>query len=60
MHIPRLTKLLTSRIYNLGRLRIYSLGDERVLVYILVYRGIIVRNLSTRYTLAYKVNSEIT
>jgi hypothetical protein len=29
------------------------------MVYILGYRGIIVRNLSTRYTLARKINSEI-
>ena len=58
------------RIYSLSRLRIYSLGDRRVLVRILVcggiivynlgYGGIAVRNLSTRYTLAYKINSKTT
>jgi hypothetical protein len=57
-------------MYNLNRLRIYSLGNGRVLVLILVYRGIIVhslgyggiavRNLSIRYTLAYKINSKTT
>ena len=54
---------------HLSGLRIYNLSDKRVLVHILVYRGITVRNLgyggiavhnfSTRYTLARKINSEI-
>jgi hypothetical protein len=60
------------RIYNLGRLRIYSLGGRRVLVHILVCRGIIVyilgyrgiifhsvvRNLRVEYILASEVNSK--
>jgi hypothetical protein len=36
------------RIYNLDRLQIYSLGDGRVLVCILGYRGIAVRILGYR------------
>jgi len=40
-------------------LRIYNLSGGRVLVCILVCGGIIVHNLSTRYTLAYKINSKI-
>jgi hypothetical protein len=36
------------RIYGLGRLRIYSLGSGKVLVRILVCRGIIVRILGYR------------
>ena len=50
------------RIYSL---RIYNLNNRRGLVRILVYRvrnlgygGIAVRNLSTRYTLACKINSK--
>ena len=50
------------RIFNLDRLQIYSLGDGRVLVHILVYGGIIVRsvvlNLRVGYILASKVNSK--
>jgi hypothetical protein len=54
------------RIYNLGRLRICSLGNGRVLVRILVYRGIAVHiivrsvahNLRVGYILASKVNSK--
>ena len=34
------------------------MGDRRVLVRILVYRGITVRNLGTGYTLARKINSK--
>ena len=55
----------------LGRLRIYNLDNSgkvlvRILIYrgitvrILDYRGIIVRNLGTRYTLARKINSKTT
>jgi len=36
------------------------LGDGRVLVRILVYRSITVRNLRVRYALAYKINSKTT
>jgi hypothetical protein len=60
------------RIYNLGRLQIYSLGGGKVLVYILVYGGItvrilgyggiivrsVVRNLRVGYILASGVNSK--
>jgi hypothetical protein len=42
----------------LSRLRIYSLSNKSSLVHILVYRGIAVRNLGTRYTLAHKINSK--
>ena len=47
---------------------VYSLGGKKVLIYILIYRGIIVRILGYRgitvhslkigYTLAYKINSK--
>jgi len=54
------------RIYDLsdgrvllGGLRICDLSDGRVLVRILVCRGIMVRNLSTRCALARKINSKI-
>ena len=56
--LSQVSQLLTIGLY-LGSLRIYNLSDERVLVRILVYRGIIVHNLSTRYTLAHKINSKI-
>jgi len=47
------------RIYNLGGLQIYNLGSGgRVLAHILVYRGIAVCDLGTRYTLASKVDSK--
>ena len=42
----------------MGGLRIYNLNNGRGLVRNLGYRGIMVRNLSTGYTLARKINSE--
>ena len=56
------------QIYNLGRLQLYSLGSKKVLVRILIYRGVTVRILGYRgiavyslkigYALAYKINSQ--
>jgi hypothetical protein len=68
----RIYNLDRLQIYSLGRLRIYSLGGGKVLVYILVYRGItvhilgyrgiivysVVRNLRVGYILASKVTSK--
>jgi hypothetical protein len=51
--LPRVVLLL-------GRLRICDLSDGRVLVRILVYRGVVVRNLSIGCALASKINSEAT
>ena len=64
IELSQVSQLLAIGLY-LGSLRIYNLGNRRGLVRILVYRvrnlgyrGIAVRNLSTRYTLANKVKSK--
>ena len=58
IELGQVSQLLTVGL-RLGKLWVYNLGNSgRVLVYILVYRGIVVCNLGTRYTLAHKVNSK--
>ena len=59
IELSQISQLLTIYLY-LGNLQIYNLSDRRGLVYILVYGYIIVYNLSTRYTLARKINSKTT
>ena len=59
IELSQVSQLLTIGLY-LGSLQIYNLGDGRVLVRILVYRGITVRNLRVRYALACKINSKTT
>ena len=58
IELSQVSQFLTIGLY-LGSLQIYNLNNRRGLVCILVYGEIIVRNLSTRYTLARKINSEI-
>ena len=59
LYLGRL-RVYSLRIYSLRiySLQIYSLSSGSILVYILVYRGITVYNISTRYTLASKINSK--
>ena len=64
IELSQVSQLLAIGLY-LGSLRIYNLSNRRGLVRILVYRvcnlgygGIMVRNLSTRCTLARKINSK--
>ena len=53
-------QIYSLQIYNLQicSLRIYDLNNRGDLVCILVYRGVVVYSLGTRYTLAYKINSK--
>ena len=55
-------RICNLQIYSLQiySLRIYSLNNRGSLVHILVYRGVVVCNLSIRYVLASKINSKAT
>ena len=56
IELSQVSQLLTVGLY-LGRLWIYNLNNGgKVLVHILVYRGIIVHNLGIGCTLAHKIN----
>ena len=59
IELSQVSQLLTIGLY-LGGLQIYNLNNGSVLVRILVYRGIIVCNLSTRCALARKINFKTT
>ena len=59
IELSQVSQFLTIGLY-LGSLQIYNLNNRRGLVRNLGYESIIVRNLSTRCTLAGKINPKIT
>ena len=59
IELSQVSQLLIIGLY-LGGLWICNLSNKRVLVYILVHRGIIVYNLRVGYTLVYKINFKTT
>ena len=59
IELSQVSQLLTIGLY-LGGSRIYNLSNRRVLVRILVCRGITVHNFYIRYALVRKINSKTT